>query len=68
MANYLINQDYIYLFSAILSLFTDPLNGLPSFDKYFTESANSPFPIDLRNINIQIFWKVFKDYSLSLWE
>ena len=49
MANYLINQDYIYLFSAILSLFTDPLNGLPSFDKYFTESANSPFPIDLRN-------------------
>ena len=48
MANYLINHDYIYLFSAILSLFTDPLNGLPSFDKYFTESANSPFPIDLK--------------------
>ena len=43
MANYLINQDYIYLFNAILSLFTDPLNGLPSFDKYFTESANSHF-------------------------
>ena len=53
MANYLINQDYVYLFSAILSLFTDPTNGLPSFDKYFTESANSPFPIDLRNQNLQ---------------
>ena len=37
MANYLVNQDYIYLFSAILSLFTDPLNGLPSFDKYWTK-------------------------------
>ena len=68
MANYLINQDYIYLFSAILSLFTDPLNGLPSFDKYFTESANGPFPIDLRNHQNTNILESLQECNLSFWE
>lgn len=46
MANYLVNQDYIYLFSAILSIFTHPQNGLPSFDQYWTNTANGPATLD----------------------
>ena len=46
MANYLVNQDYLYLFSAILSIFTHPQNGLPSFDQYWTNSANTPATLD----------------------
>ena len=46
MANYLVNQDYIYLFSAILSIFTHPQNGLPSFDQYWTNTANTPATLD----------------------
>ena len=46
MANYLVNQDYLYLFSAILSIFTHPQNGLPSFDQYWADTATTPATLD----------------------
>ena len=41
LANYLIIKDPIYLFSAAISVFTNPTNGIPSFDEMATTIQNA---------------------------
>ena len=41
LANYLIIKDPIYLFSAAISTFTNPTNGIPSFDEMATTIQNA---------------------------
>ena len=41
LANYLIIKDPIYLYSAAISVFTNPTNGIPGFDEMATTIQNA---------------------------
>lgn len=64
MVNYLINQDYLYLFSAIISVHTHPTNGIPSFDKIWEYGENEDtFTINPKN---NAFFSIESAFSTNM--